>query len=557
MKTRFVVALAAGALIAAGQTGKALPEGNCSSAQLGTDIPAASIGEPVSAVKLTAFVWITATSTLPAHCKVDGAMLPVETGTSAKPILFRILLPGSWSGHAAQIGGGGMNGVIPDLTGTRGITTGAPLLARGFAVYGSDSGHANGTADWALSDEAIRNLGYMQMKKTHDAAMVLTQRAYGDRPQFNYYFGTSQGGREALTVAQRYSADYDGIIANVPIVNFSSLMLAPELIRIHEKPIANWLTPAKINAVRGEFMRQCDSLDGLVDGLINNYMACRAIFDVKQGRAGRDPWAAKRCPGDRDPNPADTSAIACLTSGQIATLDMVYSPYMFATPLAHGVRSFGMWVPNTDPSGSGLIAPTRFRGQEGAPQNAAVHSHLGALGVTGFLMQDPAANPLDYVEGGKWNGRRKQLSEWLDATDPDLSRFAARGGKVIVTIGTNDTLASPGAQLAYYESLIAQMGQGKVDTFARLFVLPQTNHGLMGTNYVVNGRGERIETAAIPNTYDRLGLLTDWVEKKVGPGRQIPVAAGARTLPMCSYPEYPKYLKGPATEAASYTCAAK
>ena len=107
-------------------------------------------------------------------------------------------------------------------------------------------------------------------------------------------------------------------------------MLAPELIRIQEKPLANWVTPAKVNAIRGEFMRQCDKLDGLADGIINNYMACRAIFDIKQGKKGRDPWAAKRCPGNRDPDPADTSAKACLTDGQISTLEMVYSPYRFA-----------------------------------------------------------------------------------------------------------------------------------------------------------------------------------------------------------------------------------
>ena len=161
--------------------------------------------------------------------------------------------------------------------------------------------------DWTLNEEAIRNLGYAQMKKTHDAAMVIIERAYGERPRFNYYIGTSQGGREALTVAQRYPADYDGVAANVPIVGFSTLMLAPELIRIHEKPLANWVTPAKVNAIRGEFMRQCDGLDGLADGIINNYMACRAIFDVTQGARNRRPWAAKRCPNNVDPNPDDTT----------------------------------------------------------------------------------------------------------------------------------------------------------------------------------------------------------------------------------------------------------
>jgi feruloyl esterase len=240
--------------------------------------------------------------------------------------------------------------------------------------------------------------------------MVVIERLYGARPLFNYYLGTSQGGREALTVAQRYPADYDGVAANVPIVGFSTLMLAPELIRIKEKPVASWVTPAKVNAIRGEFMRQCDGLVGLDDGIINNYMACRAIFDVSQGARGRTPWAAKRCANNVDPNPEDTSAAACLTDGQIATLELTYARYAFATPLAHGTRTFGMWVPNTDPSGSGLILPARFRGQEGAAESAPMHSHLGVLGVTGFLMRDLAANPLDYVEGGAFNRRREELS---------------------------------------------------------------------------------------------------------------------------------------------------
>ena len=86
-----------------------------------------------------------------------------------------------------------------------------------------------------------------------------------------------------------------------------------------------------------------------------------------------------------------------------------------------------------------------------------MHTHLGVLGVTGFLMRDLVANPLDYREGGAWNRRRQDLSAILDSTDPDLGAFARRGGKMIVTIGTNDTLASPGAQLDYYQSLIDTM----------------------------------------------------------------------------------------------------
>ena len=185
-----------------------------------------AIGEPVSSVTLSAPIWSAATDSVPAYCSVEGSMSPVDTSPTAKPILFRVALPASWSRRASQLGGGGNDGVVPNLTQNPGPATYGPsLLARGFATYGSDSGHqiapaagggrggpgAPGADDWGLNDEAIANFGYMQLKKTHDAAMVLIQRMYGERPRFNYFFGTSQGGREALTVAQRYPSDYDGI----------------------------------------------------------------------------------------------------------------------------------------------------------------------------------------------------------------------------------------------------------------------------------------------------------------------------------------------------------
>jgi len=537
---------------------KTLAERDCSKSVLGSSIPIAAIKEPVSGVTLNEPRWTAGNGTTPAYCAVDGVMTPFDQRSNARPINFRVLLPASWSGRAAQLGGGGMNGTIPNLLGG---PDGA-MLTREFATYGSDSGHqsgpgfAPGPVDWTTNDEAIKNLGYLQLKKTHDAAMVVIERAYRQRPRFNYFIGTSQGGREALTVAQRYPADYDGVAANVPIVSFSSLMLAPELIRIQEKPLANWVTRAKVNAIRGEFMRQCDGLDGLVDGVINDYMACRARFDVSDG-SSRNPWDAKRCPGGSDPSPTDTTSAACLTDGQISTLKLVYSRYRFASPLANGVRTFGMWLPNTDPSGSGLIADTRFRGQEGATDGAPMHAHLGVLGVTGFLMRDPTANPLDYVEGGSFEPRRHELSEWLDSTDPDLSHFAGRGGKLIVAIGTDDTLASSGAQLDYYQSVLDKMGRARVDSFARFFVIPQVGHGLRGNNYSVDGNGKTIPVAPIPSAFDRVQSLVDWVEHGSVPGKSLTVTAGDKSMPMCSYPSFPKYLSGPASVAASYTCAEK
>ena len=242
---------------------------DCTAAKVGTSIPPGAIGEPVSAVTLAEPKWVAAADPLPARCEVEGAMLPVDTSATARPIAFRVWLPAQWNRRAAQQGGGGMNGMIPDLRGAGYSIDGKSPAQLGFVTYGSDSGHTlRESPQWTLNDEAIRNLGYMQLKKTHDAVMTIVQRVYGERPRFSYFTGTSQGGREALTVAQRYPNDYDGVVANVPIVNFSSLMLAPELIRIQEKPLANWVTRAKVAAIRAEFLRQCDGLDGLPDGSV-------------------------------------------------------------------------------------------------------------------------------------------------------------------------------------------------------------------------------------------------------------------------------------------------
>jgi len=528
---------------------------------VGASIPVSAIGEPVRAVQLSAPRWVAGTDAASGYATVEGSILPVDP--NGKPINFRVVLPASWSRRAIQQGGGGMNGMITVGGGGFGRGRGGPSDP-GVALYGSDSGHQAGFGgprgggasgnDWALNDEAIRNLGYMQLKKTHDAAMVVMERVYGERPRFNYYRGGSQGGREALTVAQRYPADYDGILADVPILNFSSLMLAPELIRIQEKPLAKWVTPAKANAIRAEFIRQCDKLDGLEDGIINNYMAARALFDVTDGVGTTDPWAALRSPNGVDPDPNDRSASAKLTDGQIETLHFVYSRYKFPWPLAHGVRTFGMWVPNTDVSGSGLIESTRFRGQEGAAENARMHSQLGVLGVTAFLMQNLAANPLDYSEMA-FEKRRKQISEWLDSTNPDLSAFYQRGGKMIVTIGTNDTLASPGAQLDYFQSVVDKLGRDTVDAFARFFVIPQTGHGLSGNSYGTTGAGKTVPSVQIPNQYDKQGTLIAWVEQNKAPGKTLKVTAGSRSQLLCSYPSYPKYVSGPPESADSYVSA--
>jgi feruloyl esterase len=106
-----------------------------------------------------------------------------------------------------------------------------------------------------------------------------------------------------------------------------------------------------------------------------------------------------------------------------------------------------------------------------------------------------------------------------------------------------------------YQSVLDQMGRANVDRFARFFVMPQTGYGLTGTNYGVDGNGREIPSQPIPNRFDQLGLLFDWVENNVAPGMSVPVTAGDRSLPLCSYPSYPRYQGGPVASATSYECA--
>jgi feruloyl esterase len=537
----------------------------------GTSIPVSLIGEPVGSIKLYEPRWVEATDDTPAYGVVEGSIFPVDP--NGWPINFRVLLPASWSQRGMQAGGGGMNGIITVREGKN------PMLNKGFVLYGSDAGHqaggfsggpqnkplASGPSsgdEWALNDEAIKNLGYMQMKKTHDAAMVIMERIYGKKPKYNYYVGGSHGGREGLMVEQRYPKDYNGIISNVPIVNFSSLMLAPELIRIQEKPLKNWVTPNKVNAIRAEFLRQCDKLDGLADGIINNYVAARAIFNVNDGTGTTDPWAALRAPNNVDPDPNDKSESAKLTNEQIKTMEFVYSSYKFATPLANNVKSFGMWLPNNEPDGFGMISGQRFIGQEGAGEKDRLHWSLGTLGVTGFLMQNIKANPLDYIEGGQWNKRRVQLSEWLDTMNPDLSEFFKNGGKIIINIGLMDNIASPGAQLDYYQSLLDKMGRKTIDKFARLYVVPNGGHGLAGKSYKANGEGKPVEVKNIPapSGDDNMNLIMNWVENGIAPAKTLFIDPKGKIADkqegkgylLCSYPEYAKYSKGPVDEVTSY-----
>ena len=105
-------------------------------------------------------------------------------------------------------------------------------------------------------------------------------------------------------------------------------------------------------------MRQCDGLDARVDGVINNYVDCRALFNVNDGGREPAPWARLRCANDVDPNPADAAENACLTARQIETVNFVFSEYAAGVQLANGRTTFGMWAPSTAVAGGGFGPPS-------------------------------------------------------------------------------------------------------------------------------------------------------------------------------------------------------
>lgn len=531
----------------------ALSKDRCNMQHLGADIAAGMMGFPTRGANVSFANWIEATDTLPAFCRVTGEIAPMDA--KAPPIAFGVALPTSWNHRSIQLGGGGLNGKVPTLTAAVGGSQ-SSALAQGYVTFGSDSGHA--IADdrgWALNEESVKNLAYMQLKKTYDVAMVLMKRAYQRQPDFRYFVGRSQGGREGLTVVKRFPADYDGVIADVPIVNFSTLTLSPVLNQIQQIRVSRHVPKAKSTAIINEFMRQCDGLDGLVDGVIGNYIACRAIFDVSQGGSGRDPWAAIRCPGDVDPNPGDTSGKACLTSGQIETVNFMLKPYAYATPLVNGVTHFGNYTPG--PLFANLLTDKRYAGQEGGAPTAVYDEGTGLSMVVGALMQDLSSNPITrYVEGGDLDVRRRELSAWMDTSDTDFDAFYRRGGKLIIKFGADDFIAKAGSQIDFFDRLSKDMGPDRLDAFARIYGIPQGGHGMHADakNWSVDGLGKPLPVEAVPSASDQLAMLTEWVEKQVTPPKFLVATSGKRSLPICSFPAYPRYTSGDPAAAKSYIC---
>jgi len=233
-------------------------------------------------------------------------------------------------------GGGGYNGTILSSPGTiRLQPTDLPIpLGRGYATFGSNSGH-DGAADdgsFAVNDEALRNYAYEALKKTRDLAGFLIVARYGRPASKIYFHGSSNGGKEALGLIQKYPADLDGAIIFWPAALFTRLTLQ------HARASRALLEPGAYpgipqrKALLTAGVATCDNIDGAPDGVVSNSRQCQAVFDPATATLDGKPL---RCPnGQTD---------ACLTDQQINAFKTMETPITFGFALGGQYPGFNVW----------------------------------------------------------------------------------------------------------------------------------------------------------------------------------------------------------------------
>ncbi|WP_333994369.1 tannase/feruloyl esterase family alpha/beta hydrolase [Burkholderia orbicola] len=502
----------------------------------GLAIPASSIAEPTGGAAVTSATLVEAAGE---YCQVNGAIAPVDP--AAPSIRFQVNLPTNWNRKALHYGGGGFDGTL--ITGVDALDmapTGTPTpLANGYATFGDDSGHQSSSitdGKFAMNDESLANYGGLSLKKTHDVAMALIGKRYASAPGKTYFFGSSTGGRDGLSEAQRWPADYDGIVVNRPALNYTGLRLSNVVLgrALYLNNGAGWLDVAKTVLLQNAVMNACDALDGVADGIVSNVAACNA--------QSATVLASVRCPSGVD------SGDTCLSDAQIATVQTIAAPLQLPYPLANGVTRYAGY---NILAGSVFAGPytTRDLGESKVPANPAGKKDANQW-VTGdqwvkyFVTRVPTFDSLtfDPVNPGTYASRVQALSALTDATSTDLSAYVAKGGKLIMTHGLADEIVSTDSSTDYYTGLVQRFGQGTVDGFARFYLMPGVGHG----------------TGPFHPAIDSLSALDEWVESGKAPETltmsDLNAATLGRTRPLCRYPLWPKYIGGDVNAAASFQC---
>jgi len=387
-------------------------------------------------------------------------------------------------------------------------------LAKGYATASTDLGHESKnvfeTAWMVGHKQRIIDFAYRAHHLVSEIAKQIVDTYYGKRPSYAYFVGCSSGGWQALTEIQRYPEDFNGVVAGAPAHNFVRINLRSTVIAQMslEHPEGN-LTRAQAKLVADAALKRCDAEDGVADGLMTDPQRCD--FDPKE----------LQCK-------ADEKSDACLTRAQVERVKALYGP----------MKSKGGLELYPGPTLSAELAPS-FPAEGNAPALAApLRNALKEFGYTNgpTLASFDADKDIPPMEA--------RAASVMSSMNPDISRFKARGGKVVVWQGWADPAISPYNTLHYYDRVKAKIA-GNMDDFYRIFFVPGMGHCGAG--------------ASGPNKFDALDALERWVEKGVAPSRieAVQYADGKvrRTRPLCRYPEVARYKgTGSVDDARSFAC---
>jgi pimeloyl-ACP methyl ester carboxylesterase len=506
----------------------------------GVSLPPAVIGQLTKGATIASTAMTDASDPNGEFCKIVGAIHPVDK--NAPEINFQLNVPSHWNGKALQLGGGGYDGTV--VTGLAANFLGRDAvqpLKRGYATFGSDSGHKGAGADasFGANDEALANFGGNQLNKVHDVAVELLRRVAGSVPRRMYFEGNSQGGHEGFNVVQRWPRDYDGVVSIHPVYNITALQLDGVHVgqALYGSPGA-WISPAKTKLIYDSVMKACDSLDGAADGVIANVKDCRTAFKLD----------ALRCAAGKD------TGDACLSDAQIRTVRTIGSRYEIGFALEDGVSSFAPWPIveggsalqifnfGAKPNASNPPAPPAFGPPGGAPPDAFAYV-MGDAMVRHMALRDPNVDTLKF-DPAQHQQRLKVVSKILDASSVEIEPFRDRGGKLLLLHGTADMAVPPQNTIDYYERLVSRFGADKLKDFVRFYVVPGFGHG----------------DGPFQASWDWLSALDNWVENGKAPANLVAVdtamPTAGRSRPLCEYPAWPKYKgSGDVNAAGSFVCA--
>lgn len=463
---------------------------------------------------------------LPAFCRVVVQAAP----SADSDIKIEVWLPvEEWNGNFRGQGNGGFAGEIDYHR--LGLA-----VEQKYATAATDTGHSAGGTDasWALGHpEKVTDFGYRAIHEMTQHAKTVVGAFYGSNPKHSYFSNCSNGGRQALMEAQRFPGDYDGIIAGAP-ANYWTHLLTKALADAQATTLdaASYIPASKIPALSRAVNAQCDTQDGVADGVLNDPRQCK--FDL----------TALLCKA------SDTDE--CLTAAQMATLKKLYE----GPRDAKGALIFPGYLPGAEegPGGWG----TWITGT--APGKSLIFAFSGGY-FANMLYEKPDWNYKAARIDEAMKAADEKSAKILNATDANLAPFQLRGGKLILYHGWNDAAISALNTVNYYNSVASKMGQVETDAFLRLYMVPGLQHCGGGPGPNAFGQGG----AGAPDP--RLNLevaLNEWVEKGVAPSEILATkfvddnpAKGVKfTRPLCPYPQVAKYKgSGDSNEARNFVCA--